>query len=86
MREAEKKLNIDIFKGTAGKKVLFQPRIIAWYDDKVAKNEPFPKGYEGLTKRQLYEKLDVSNRVYDYYSCFERIYDKSIKYTYEKIS
>ena len=33
-------LNLAIFHKTAGKKVLFQPRINSWYDDKIFANHP----------------------------------------------
>jgi hypothetical protein len=36
------KLNIEIFEGKAGRKVLFQPRIECWYYDKVFLGKSFP--------------------------------------------
>ncbi|MCL2752303.1 MAG: hypothetical protein FWE62_06080, partial [Firmicutes bacterium] len=68
-----------IFEGTAGKKVLFQPRINCWYDDKIFRKELLSGGLDGMTKPQMYRCLDVSNRLYDYYCCFERLYDPSVK-------
>jgi len=72
-------LNLKIFEGTAGKKVLWQPRINCWYDDKIFLKEELPGGLTGMTKPQMYDALDVSNRIYEYYGCFERITDKSVK-------
>ena len=35
-------LNRAIIRGEAGRKVLWQPRIICWYDDRKFNNTPLP--------------------------------------------
>lgn len=79
-------LNLDIFAGKADKKVLFQPRINCWYDDKLFLGKPLPEGLDGMSKSEMYKALDVSNRIYEYGSCFERIYDKSVKVEYKEVA
>ena len=79
------KLNVDIFAGKAGKRVLFQPRINCWYDDKKYLGQPLPGELEGCTPARMYRKLKVSNRIYDYGACFERRFDADVKVTSEQI-
>ena len=79
------KLNVDIFKGKAGKKVLFQPRICCWYSDKEFLKQDLPGELKGMNVPQMYKSLDVSNRIYDYNACFERIYDESVKTDWREI-
>lgn len=78
-------LQLDIFEGKAGKKILFQPRINCWYDDKIFLGEKLPMGLDGMSKSQLYKALDVSNRLYEYTDCFERIYDGRVKTEYTEV-
>lgn len=79
-------LNYDIFSGKAGKKVLFQPRIGCWLDDKMFCHEELPGIYKGCDDVGLYRKLNVSNRIYEYCAAFDRIYDSSIRIREEQIS
>ncbi|MGN1098704.1 MAG: uroporphyrinogen decarboxylase family protein [Christensenellales bacterium] len=79
------KLNLDIFEGKAGKKVLFQPRINCWYDDKVFLGQDLPGELKGCSAVEMYKKLNVSNRIYDYYGCFEKQHDKNVKFTCKEL-
>lgn len=72
-------LNIAIYEGRAGKRVLWQPRINCWYDDKMFLKEKLPYGLDGMNKAQMYNKLGVSNRIYEYTGCYERIVDGSVR-------
>mgnify|MGYP001042304060 CR=1 FL=1 len=78
-------LAVDIFEGKAGKKVLFQPRINCWYDDKLFLHQPLPGGLDGMSKPEMYRALGVSNRLYEYNACFERTYDKSVRPIWEEL-
>lgn len=82
----KEELNLAIFEGKAGRQVLFQPRINCWYDDKMFLGEPLPGELKGLDKPAMYRTLDVSNRLYEYNACFERLYDPSVKFTWEKLN
>lgn len=72
-------LNRDIINGRSNGKVLWQPRIICWYDDRQFKKEPLPAPYTGLSIPELYEALGCSNRIYDYNECVKIVEDSSIK-------
>ena len=68
-------LNRDIIQGKAGKKVIFQPRIDCWYDDRIFRNGTLEGPYAGLDRHDLYCTLEVSPRVYEFNGCVER-YDQ----------
>ena len=72
-------LNRAIIRGEAGRKVLWQPRIICWYDDRKFRNEPLPAPYTGMNIRELYEALGCSNRIYDYNYAVEVIEPADVK-------
>ena len=66
-------------------KTIWQPRIICWYEDREYTNQPLPPGYTGLDRKGLYEKLGVSDRLYQFNACFKAAYDDSIHVTRKKI-
>ena len=73
-------LNRDIIQKKAGKKVLFQPRINAWLDDKAFSGIELPGKYAGCDRQGLYEKLGCSDRLYNYFNfCLETHFDESVK-------
>ena len=72
-------LNRAIIHGQSGGKVLWQPRIMCWYDDRKFRGEPLPAPYTGMSIRELYEALGCSNRIYDYNAAVKLIEDPSIK-------
>ena len=72
-------LNRAIIRGEAGRKVLWQPRIICWYDDRKFNNTPLPAPYTGMNVRELYEALGCSNRIYEYNYAVEVEEHPSIK-------
>lgn len=78
-------LNRAIIRGESGGKVLWQPRIICWYDDRQFNNTPLPAPYTGMDLPELYEALGCSNRIYEYTSAIKVIEDKSIKRYSKKI-
>ena len=47
-------LNRDIIWGKAGKKVLFQPRIDCWYEDRIFRDGTLEGPYAGLDRHDLY--------------------------------
>ncbi len=72
-------LNRDVLFGKAGGKTIFQPRIDCWYDDRAYRNEPLPAGYEGMSRKELYEALQVSARLYEFNACLERRFPDDVK-------
>ena len=76
-----RKLNEDVIAGKAGRKILWQPRIGCWYDDKIFAGIPLPEGYEGLSLPDIFRELGCSNRLYKYYNgCFKKIEHSSVKF------
>ncbi len=79
-------LNRDILFRKAGGKTIFQPRIDCWYDDRAYRKEVLPAGYEGMSRKELYEALQVSARLYEFNICLERRFPKEVKQYSKKIS
>lgn len=73
------RLHEDVCFGRAGGKVLWQPRILAWYSDKVFQHRPLPAPYTGMRLSELYRALGVSNRTYDYGRCFVAHEDPAVR-------
>ncbi len=73
-------LNRDIIKRQSNGKVLWQPRINAWLDDRIFSGIDLPGKYAGCDRQSLYEKLECSDRMYNYFNlCLEQHYDDSIR-------
>jgi len=66
-------LNLDVIRGRAGGKVIWQPRIGCWLTDKQFAGQPLPPPYEGMTLPEIYRHLGCSNRIYDFNACFRCI-------------
>ena len=72
-------LNLDVIAGQGRGRVLWQPRIIAWYHDKQFAHQPLPAPYTGMTLEHLYRALGVSNRIYDFGACFVSHEDPAVR-------
>src|SRR5665647_3445259 len=79
-------LHLDVVKGKSNGKIIWQPRIGCWYDDRVFRGEAFPEPYTGKSLPDIYRELGCSNRNYDFNSCFERVYDARINFKVEMLS
>ena len=79
-------LHLDVAKGQSNGKIIWQPRIGCWYDDRLFRNEPFPDPYTGMSLPDIYRELGCSNRNYNFNSCFERVYDSRIVFKVEMLS
>lgn len=75
------KLHEDVcFKRSNGK-VIWQPRINCWIDDKMFDVGELPGIYKGMTKVEIYKELGCSARIYEYNECFRAVYDDTITTT-----
>jgi hypothetical protein len=72
------KLHLDVISGCANGKIIWQPRIGAWWWEKIFFKKPFPPGYSD-DLHELYRQLDASARLYEYTSCFRRIEDPRVR-------
>ncbi len=79
MKENLLELNRNILKRKANGKAIFQPRINAWYDDRVFSKKDLPGKFAGCDKVALYEKIGCSDRLYNFNTCLEAQYDSSVK-------
>ena len=64
--------------GRAGGRIIWQPRIGAWYKDREFAGVPLPAPYTGLSRFDLYRALGCSARLYEYGRCFVRIEDPRV--------
>jgi hypothetical protein len=71
-------LHRDVVFGRAGGRVIWQPRILAWFTDRAFDGRPLPERYAGMTPYDVYRDLDCSARLYEYNSCFRRIEDPRV--------
>lgn len=78
--------NLDILRGAAGGRILWQPRIGEWYDARIAQGIPFPDEFQGLTLNQIYRKLGCSARTYLYQSCLRPRYDRRVQVKTQELS
>ena len=76
----------DVIKGTSNGKIVWQPRIGCWYDDRMFQNGTLPEPYAGLSLPEIYQKLGCSARTYDYYGCYKRIDDPRVRKYSRRIS
>ena len=67
------KLNREVVFGLSGGRIIWQPRILAWYTDRQFAGTPLPAPYTGMNPTELYRALGCSNRLYDFNDCFKRI-------------
>lgn len=69
------------FKRPAAKgKIIWQPRIDCWINDRIFANGELPGIYKGMTKPEIYKSLGCSARVYEYNDCFSPVYDDSLSF------
>lgn len=80
------KFNEDILFGNEYGKILWQPRIGCWYNDKIFVGEELPGVFKGKTLPQIYAELGCSARLYEFNSCFKFREDETIKREWAWIS
>ncbi len=66
-------LNLDVAFGRAGGKVIWQPRILAWFTDRYFTKTPLPPRYEGRSEPDIYRDLGCSNRLYFFNDSFQNV-------------
>jgi uroporphyrinogen decarboxylase-like protein len=66
--------------GEAGGRILWQPRIGCWYDDRMFSGVGLPEPYTGLDLYGLYRALGCSARLYEFNACFRRAEDPAVRF------
>jgi hypothetical protein len=60
--------------GESGGRIIWQPRIGCWYNDKRFAGEPLPEPFDGLSIPDIHRELDCSARLYHHYNpCFREV-------------
>lgn len=77
------KLHEDVVFGRANGKIIWQPRMDCWIDDKIFEKGELPGRYKGMKKSDIYRDLGCSARIYEYNGCFYRKWDERVK-NYQK--
>ena len=80
------KLNRDVIRGKSNGRIIWQPRIICWYDDRKFRGEEFPYPYTGMNLPKIYRELGCSNRNYSFNGCFVKVNDPRVKEYSHKIN
>jgi hypothetical protein len=86
MRSDYPQLHRDVVFGRASGRIIWQPRIGCWYDDKVFSGEGLPAPYTGLGIHGVYERLDCSARLYEFNSCFRRVEHPRVRVSSEELN
>lgn len=79
-------LHKDVVKGNAGGKIIWQPRIQCWIDDRIHDDGKLPEPYTGMSKPEIYRELGCSARVYEYNGSIYRVDHPGVKHYSNKIS
>jgi hypothetical protein len=72
--------------GLSNDKIIWQPRIGCWYDDKIFSGEGLPAPYTGMDLYEVYRSLHCSARLYEFNSCLRRIEHTSVRISTRKLS
>ncbi len=64
-------LQLDVAFGRAQGRMIWQPRILAWFTDKRFFGQPLPAPYTTMSEPEVYRSLGCSNRIYEYNDCFK---------------
>lgn len=78
------KLHEDVCFKKAGGKIIWQPRVQCWRDDKLFEDGKLPGIYEGMDDVQMFKELGCSSRVYEYGWCIESYYDETVTTRFER--
>lgn len=80
------KLHLDVVRGKSEGKIIWQPRIGCWYNDKIFAGEKLPEPYEGMDVPNIFRELGCSARLYEFNQCFRRVDDPKVKRYSQQVS
>ncbi len=66
-------LHLDVCYGRSAGKIIWQPRILAWFTDRYFTHTPLPSRYQGMSEPDIYRDLGCSNRLYFYNDAYRAI-------------
>lgn len=79
-------LHREVVRGQSNGKIIWQPRIGCWLQDKLFAGEKLPDPFDGMTLPEIYRELGCSPRLYEYNACFRKVNDSRVKGYSRKIS
>ncbi len=79
-------LHHKVIRGQARGRILWQPRISAWWKDKRFFGERLPEPYEHLSIPDMFRHLNCSARLYEFNACFRRIEHPAVKIKTETLA
>ncbi len=71
-------LHLDVVHSRAGGKIIWQPRILCWWDDRKFTGQRLPEPYDRMSYQEMYRHLQCSNRIYEYGACYQRLEDERV--------
>ena len=72
--------------GRSGGRIIWQPRIHCWIDDRLNAGRPLPPPFTGMDAPDIYRELGCSARIYDYRRSFERVEHPAVHRTERELS
>jgi hypothetical protein len=80
-------LHSDVVFGRSEGRIIWQPRILCWYNDRLFAGSPLPEPYTGMTLPEIYRSLGCSDRLYDWYNpCFRRVEHPAVRVIHEELN
>ena len=76
--------HLDVIHARADGRIIWQPRIIAWLDDRIREGRSLGEKYDGFSLPEIYRSLDCSNRIYDFNECLISHEDPAVRITVEE--
>ena len=67
-------------------KIIWQPRISCWVEDKRFAGEELPSPFTNMDYPEIYKHLNCSARIYDFNYCFEAIEHPSVRITERQLN
>ena len=80
------RLHTDVVFGRSGGKIIWQPRIGCWYNDKRFAGQPLPEPYDGKSLPDIFRMLGCSARLYQFNACFRRVEHEAVRRTERQVS
>ncbi len=71
-------LHRNLIKGKAGGRILWQPRIAAYFDDREYRGIPFDEPYAGMSRYDVYRAIGCSDRSYQFNACMKPVYRNGV--------
>jgi hypothetical protein len=77
-------LHRQVVFGESGGRIIWQPRIGCWFEDKMFSGEGLPAPYTGMSAYEVFRSLGCSARLYEFNSCFRRVEHPAVRVTHRE--